>query len=251
MEEALEAARPERQRAGQARPRHRLVGAGAAWAIASQCRTVINPDGSVSIEIGTQDLGTGTRTIITQVAAETLGLQMGQVKLVIGNNDLPPDGGSGGSTTVGGVSTSTRKSTINALAKLFEAVAPALGAQPDQLEAVDGNIRVKGTPEQEHDLGGGLQEARHEYHSTLDPYTNPDAALARRNIVLDTMIDNIPQEADALRAAKSSRSACCRSPIELPRGCIAAGDRASTATTCWSTWREPASARTRCRRAGT
>src|SRR5262249_25205230 len=45
----------------------------------SQCRTVINPDGSVSVEIGTQDLGTGTRTIITQVAAESLGLQMGQI----------------------------------------------------------------------------------------------------------------------------------------------------------------------------
>jgi xanthine dehydrogenase YagR molybdenum-binding subunit len=113
---------------------------------ASQCRTVINPDGSVSIEIGTQDLGTGTRTIITQVAAETLGLQMSQVKLVIGNNDLPPDGGSGGSTTVGGVSTSTRMSTTNALAKLFEAAAPSLGAQPEQLEAIDGNIRVKDNP---------------------------------------------------------------------------------------------------------
>ncbi len=112
----------------------------------SQCRTVINPDGTVSVEIGTQDLGTGTRTIITQVAAETFGLQMGQVKLVIGNNDLPPDGGSGGSTTVGGVSTSTRKSTVNALAKLFDVVAPALGAEPDQLEAVDGHIRVKGNP---------------------------------------------------------------------------------------------------------
>jgi xanthine dehydrogenase YagR molybdenum-binding subunit len=113
---------------------------------ASQCRTVINPDGSVSVEIGTQDLGTGTRTIITQVAAEGLGLQMSQIKLVVGTSDLPPDGGSGGSTTVGGVSMSTRKSTLNALAKLFETAAPALGAQPDDLEAVDGNIRVKGNP---------------------------------------------------------------------------------------------------------
>jgi len=112
----------------------------------SQCRTVINPDGSVSVEIGSQDLGTGTRTIITQVAAESLGLQMGQVRLVIGNNDLPPDGGSGGSTTVGGVSTSTRKAAVNALAKLYEAVAPSLGAQPEELEAVDGHIRVKGSP---------------------------------------------------------------------------------------------------------
>jgi xanthine dehydrogenase YagR molybdenum-binding subunit len=113
---------------------------------ASKCRTVIHPDGSVSIEIGTQDLGTGTRTIITQVAAETLGLQMGQVKLAIGRSDLPPDGGSGGSTTVGGVSTSTRMSATNALMKLFDVVAPVLGVEADNLEAVDGTIRAKDNP---------------------------------------------------------------------------------------------------------
>ncbi len=94
--------------------------------------------------MGTQDLGTGTRTIMTQVAAETLGLSMGQIKLVIGDNSLPPGGSSGGSTTVGGVSSATRKSGVNALAKLFEVAAPALGVQPEDLEAVDGNIRVKG-----------------------------------------------------------------------------------------------------------
>ena len=112
----------------------------------SQCRTTINPDGSVLVEIGTQDLGTGTRTIITQVAAESLGLPYSHVKLAIGSNELPRDAASGGSTTVGGVSVSTRRSTINALSKLFEAAAPALGAEPDQLEAVDGHIRVKGNP---------------------------------------------------------------------------------------------------------
>ena len=112
----------------------------------STCRTTINPDASVLVEIDTQDLGTGTRTIITQVVAETLGLQMGQVKLAIGSSDLPADGASGGSTTVGGVSVSSRRSSVNALAKLFDVAAPPLGAQPDQLEAVDGHIRVKGSP---------------------------------------------------------------------------------------------------------
>ncbi len=113
---------------------------------ASQCRAVINPDGSVAIEIGTQDLGTGTRTIIQQVAAESLGLPFEGVKLHMGTNEYPPDGASGGSTTVGGVSSSTRKATLNALAKLFDVVAPVLGSEPDQLEAVDSTIRVKGTP---------------------------------------------------------------------------------------------------------
>ena len=110
----------------------------------SQCRTNIHPDGTVEVELGSQDLGTGTRTIITMVAAETLGLPLGAITLQIGDNALPPSGPSGGSTTVGGVSSSTRKSTVNALAKLFEAVAPSLGAPADQLEAVDGRIQVQG-----------------------------------------------------------------------------------------------------------
>ena len=75
---------------------------------ASTCNAKINPDGSVDIELGSQDLGTGTRTIIAQVAAESLGLPVNAVKVKLGDNSLPPSNGSGGSTTVGGVSSSTR-----------------------------------------------------------------------------------------------------------------------------------------------
>ena len=112
----------------------------------SQCRTNIHPDGTVEVELCSQDLGTGTRTVITMVAAETLGLPLGAITLKIGDSSLPPSGASGGSTTVGGVSSSTRKSTVNALAKLLDAVAPSLGGAADQLEAVDGRIQVKGDP---------------------------------------------------------------------------------------------------------
>ncbi|HZE16032.1 MAG TPA: transglycosylase/D,D-transpeptidase PonA2, partial [Mycobacterium sp.] len=62
--------------------------------------------------------------------------------------------------------------------------------------------------------------------SSLNPYTNPEGALARRNVVLDTMIDNLPAEANALRAAKAEPLGILPQPKELPRGCIAAGDRA-------------------------
>lgn len=62
--------------------------------------------------------------------------------------------------------------------------------------------------------------------STLNPYTNPDGALARRNVVLDTMIENLPEYADELRVAKQQPLGVLPQPKELPRGCIAAGDRA-------------------------
>ncbi len=62
--------------------------------------------------------------------------------------------------------------------------------------------------------------------SALNPYTNPEGALARRNLVLDTMIENLPANADELRAAREQPLGVLPVPNELPRGCIAAGDRA-------------------------
>ena len=110
---------------------------------ASDCDLSIYPDGSVEIKMGTQDIGTGTRTCIAVVAADALGLQAGAIKLYIGDNQYPPSGGSGGSTTPGGVSSSTRRAVIDARDALFAKVAPALNAQPDDLEAVKGMVRVK------------------------------------------------------------------------------------------------------------
>jgi membrane peptidoglycan carboxypeptidase len=62
--------------------------------------------------------------------------------------------------------------------------------------------------------------------SSLDPYTNPDAALARRNLVLDTLVQNVPDKADEIRAAKATPLGVLPRPNPLPQGCIGAGDRA-------------------------
>lgn len=62
--------------------------------------------------------------------------------------------------------------------------------------------------------------------SALNPYTNPDGALARRNLVLDTVMENLPDKVDQLRAAKQQPLGILEQPNMLPRGCIAAGDRA-------------------------
>jgi xanthine dehydrogenase YagR molybdenum-binding subunit len=112
----------------------------------SNCQVNIHPDGSVEVSMCTQDLGTGTRTVLAVVTAETLGVPVETIKLNIGDNRLPISGGSGGSTTVGGVSSSTRRAAVNARDALFAKVAPSLGALPEQLEAVGGQIRVKGNP---------------------------------------------------------------------------------------------------------
>ena len=112
----------------------------------SNCNCTIQPDGSVSASLGSQDLGTGTRTVIGIITAETMGLPLDAVKVNIGDSKYPADGASGGSTTVGGVSASTRRAATAALNQLLDKVAPSLNAKPDELEAVDGQICVKGNP---------------------------------------------------------------------------------------------------------
>jgi len=81
------------------------------------------------------------------VAAETLGVPLSAVKVNIGRApDYPNSGASGGSTTVGGVSSATRRASVDALEQLFAKAAPALGTEASQLEAVGGKVQVKGNP---------------------------------------------------------------------------------------------------------
>ena len=54
----------------------------------------INPDGSVVMRCGTQDIGVGTKTIVAMITAETLGIPMELVKAEIGDSNYPFSGGS-------------------------------------------------------------------------------------------------------------------------------------------------------------
>ncbi|WP_070379858.1 penicillin-binding protein [Rhodococcus sp. WMMA185] len=60
--------------------------------------------------------------------------------------------------------------------------------------------------------------------SALNPYTNPDGVLARRNVVLDTMSSSIPDRAAEFQGLKETPLGVLPEPNRLPRGCIAAGD---------------------------
>lgn len=90
----------------------------------------INSDGTVEIRIGTQDIGTGTRTVVQRVAAEILGIDPARITARIGNSHFPPSGGSGGSNTCASVAPAVAMAAHNALAKLkdrsgMEAISPA------------------------------------------------------------------------------------------------------------------------------
>jgi xanthine dehydrogenase YagR molybdenum-binding subunit len=112
----------------------------------SQARCEIMADGSVVMKCGTQDIGTGTRTIVAMVTAETLGLPLNAVKAEIGDTLYPFSGGSGGSTTAASVTPAIRLAAAHALEALFTKVAPTLGVDASALVATNGRIQVRDNP---------------------------------------------------------------------------------------------------------
>jgi xanthine dehydrogenase YagR molybdenum-binding subunit len=87
---------------------------------------VLYPDGSVEVVCGTQDIGTGTRTHMAVVAAETLGLEPKDITIKLGNSDYPWAPISGGSLTTPSVAPAVRDAALKAVERLKAAAAARL-----------------------------------------------------------------------------------------------------------------------------
>lgn len=98
------------------------------WGMASAVMTTFrNPasarvrllaDGGVLVEAGTQEIGTGVRTIVPQLAADLLGLPIDRVRLHLGDTTLPETGGTFGSSTTMGVGSAVADATARLRQKL-------------------------------------------------------------------------------------------------------------------------------------
>jgi len=113
----------------------------------NQCKVdvTISRDGAVVVAIGTQDLGTGTRTYTRAIVAEELGLGMNDVREQIGNSKLGAANPSGGSTTAPSVAPAVKDAAIKARLLMAERVAPLLGnPKPEEVVFAGGNVSAKG-----------------------------------------------------------------------------------------------------------
>lgn len=105
-----------------------------------------NADGSADVLAGSQDLGTGTRTIVAQVAAEALGHRLDQVRAVIGDTGAAPyAGNSWGSMTVASLAPAVRMAAADARNALLDAASGLLEVPKDALETKDGTVLVRDT----------------------------------------------------------------------------------------------------------
>ena len=94
----------------------------------TQALVRLNSDGTVDVYSGTQDIGTGTRTVMAQIAAEALGFALDQVRMHLGDTVSSPYATlSGGSSTVPSVGPAVRMAAEEAKQQLLQIAADVHG----------------------------------------------------------------------------------------------------------------------------
>lgn len=104
----------------------------------SKARVRLDPNGIVTVQMAMTDPGTGTYTILAQVAASLLGVPVAAVKLDMADSTLPMAAGSGGSFGAG----SSGSALYDACMTLRQALALAAGMDPDTARFEGGSIHV-------------------------------------------------------------------------------------------------------------
>jgi aerobic carbon-monoxide dehydrogenase large subunit len=106
----------------------------------------LDPNGDVTILIGTQSSGQGHQTAYAQLVAEQFGLAPERVHIVQGDTDQVATGlGTGGSASIPTGGVSVERATRELGTRLKEIAAEALETSPGDLEINDGIVRIAGT----------------------------------------------------------------------------------------------------------
>lgn len=134
-----------------------LIGMGVASAVRvnslgeSEAQVTLNADGTVVIESDMTDIGTGTYTILAQIAGEMLGLPLDKVDTQLGDSDMPPSAGSAASWGAA----SSGSSVFLACEDIRKKICQRIGVDETEATFKDGHVSYKNETHQLIDLLDG------------------------------------------------------------------------------------------------
>jgi xanthine dehydrogenase YagR molybdenum-binding subunit len=148
---------------GQVRDGRWLVGMGMAAAIRgnfllpAKASFTVDAEGVITVKQGMTDIGTGTYTVLAQIAAETLGVPLADIRVEIGDSELPPAPGSGGqfgAATAGSAALDAGMNLRKAIADIAvnDPASPLSGGDPAEVTFQDGVIAIANRSERLADL---------------------------------------------------------------------------------------------------
>jgi len=145
----------------------------------ASARARLLPDGRVIVQAGTQDIGTGTYTIMTQIAADALALPLGDVRFELGDTALPEAPPSVGSFTAASTGPAVHNACVALRQQLIgraagDPASPLHGLAPDAIEADDGALVARADRKRRDGYAAivarsGLPEISVELHTQANP----------------------------------------------------------------------------------
>lgn len=136
-----------------------LVGYGMAgvsyphYQVPCQARASLRRDGSAYVRSAATDIGTGTYTVMTQLAAELLGLEISRVRFDLGDSDMPYAPQAGGSGLTGALANAVHTACGNLVREFLDVVrdddtSPLRGADPGDVSVSEGRLHRISAPDQ-------------------------------------------------------------------------------------------------------
>jgi aerobic carbon-monoxide dehydrogenase large subunit len=116
-------------------------------------RAELAEDGTVIVYTGQMPHGQSHETTYAQIAADEFGVDFEQVRVVVGDSDIVPNGGTGGSRGAAMAGGGTLVAARELRSRVLEVASHVIEASADDLEVVDGGVRVKGVPASHKPLG--------------------------------------------------------------------------------------------------
>lgn len=131
----------------------------------ASAKAVLTADGRLTVSSATADIGTGTYTILTQIAAEALGLPLAAVTARLGDSDLPTAPIQGGSWTAASVGSAVKLVCDEVREKVFQLArkvkhSPLADAKIEDLTFADGHVRRTSDPTRAVAIADAMQSGK-------------------------------------------------------------------------------------------
>jgi xanthine dehydrogenase YagR molybdenum-binding subunit len=175
------------------------TGVWGAFQMPAAAKVTLRRNGTAHVASATSDIGPGTYTVMTMIAAEFLGLKPEQVKFELGDTKFPRAPSQGGSWTTSSVGSAVHGAALAVSARLLslanrEADSPLKAAAASEVEMLEGRLQLKSNPSRFVSIPAvmrrnGLTEITETYESQPSKERDKYALLAHGAQFIEVKVD--------------------------------------------------------------
>jgi xanthine dehydrogenase YagR molybdenum-binding subunit len=175
------------------------TGVWGAWQNPASAKVTLNADSTARVSTAATDIGPGTYTVVTIIAAEFLGLAPERVSIELGESRFPVAPSQGGSTMTASVGTAVRGAALAIGGRLLALAnkapaSPLQGAAESDVEMLDGRLRLRSDPSRSVAIAdvmrrSGLTELTETFASRPSPERENYATLAHGAQFVEVKVD--------------------------------------------------------------